>query len=254
MRINTVGDVDVPLAVSSGVLLLREGEVPAWLPCEPWHPLSKEDVAEIAVGSSEHWPNDLTLVRVPDSLVEFARCELVERLAVSKGGENDSLARSIASFRTHFCSLLKDSGFGLDDAGPADLVVNPPGVESTAYDYENHRLIGLHIDDHQSLSFERRDEAQILANLNIGWCERHLYVHLRDFSEIIDDLGLQGHSLAPREIKDLYFRRHPESMILRVTIPPAVAYLLNTQNCIHDGATPPGDLPDVTFHAMGYPR
>ena len=70
--------------------------------------------------------------------------------------------KAINGFRQCFRDALKATGFNIDTAGPADLIVNPPGMRTTAYNYEHDRPMGLHIDNHQAFPLNRRETHSFL--------------------------------------------------------------------------------------------
>lgn len=246
---------DAEVVLSDGVeTLYNEHDLGAvaWVARGPWRPPSLAERAALLAEASPRWADHLVLVPLPPELLTFAHRALVEPLAATSGARNDALARAIRDFRTSFRKALHAAGYALDDAGPADVVVNRPNLRSTAYDYARDRMVGLHIDNHQALPLEERARSFILSNINIGWNPRYVDVIPASVATLLAASGLgPSCDLAPREIKDAYLRASPETPVVRVTVPPGTAYLLNTQNCIHDGATPPGDAPDVAFLAMG---
>lgn len=256
-KIIPVNIAQIDISASDGVeqFYTDSAEDTPWVPRPPWRMLSAGERAALVVDKVDRWADHLVLIELPVGLLQLAQTSLVERLAGTDGGRNDDLIDAIQVFRVHFVQALAEGGLLLDEVGPADLIVNRPGSPSTAYDYQRDRIIGLHIDNHQAMPLDSRSGSYTLANMNIGWRERYLHVVPLSLAGLLKDIG-EGVSsqLLPRQIKDAYLGRDPQTAILRITIPPGVAYLLNTQNVIHDGATPSGDVPDVAFLTMGNPK
>ena len=251
--IRSGADTGCSFEISSGVEALN-AEGTAWVARGPWSPLGAIEQEALKRAQRAHWSRGLSLTALDGALLASAHANLIDRLAVTKGGENEELGAAIADFRQSFLAALASRGFQLGTEGPADLIVNPPDVASTAYDYANDKMIGLHIDNHESLPLDGRDRALILAHMNIGWCDRFLHVIPTPLLALIRALELDpACGMAPREIKDELFRRWSDAPVLRIRIPPGTAYLLNTQNAIHDGSTSPGEVPDVAFLMMGRP-
>ncbi|MDR3592452.1 MAG: hypothetical protein P4N41_22570 [Negativicutes bacterium] len=242
------------IAASSGVERVYADGRPAWVARAPWQPLLASQLSGLEV-AVEAWAAHLVIVALPDTLLQRGRNELIEALVQTSGQGDEELAALIGEFRKAFRQALADKGFSLDESGPADLIVNKPGVRSTAYDYDHDRVIGLHIDNHQKMPLNERRRSYTLANLNIGWNDRFLDFIPHSVSSLLSLTG-EGSDTAklPRDIKDAFFTSLVDTPVIRVVIPPGTAYLLNTQNCIHDGATPPGEMPDVAFLMMGYPQ
>lgn len=251
--LEVASNTDVML--SSGVEMLydEEGrEATAWVARGPWRSPVITEWAALLAEAPPRWADHFVLVELPPELLDFAHRAVIEPLAATSGARNDALAHAIGDFRTAFRKALHDAGYVLDDAGPADVVVNRPGMRSTAYDYTRDRLIGLHIDNHQAFPLGERARSFTLANINIGWKPRYVDIVPASVQTLLTSCGLDiSCGLTPREVKDIYLRAAQDSPVVRVTVPPGTAYLLNTQNCIHDGASPPGDVPDVAFLAMG---
>lgn len=244
----------VEVKVSNGVEVLNESdkEDVGWVARGPWRDLLAIEKSSLFIKSSTRWSNHLILVDLSSDLLKFAQHTLIEPLAATSGAHNDSLVKAIHHFRQYFCDALSAAGFKLDSAGPADLIVNPPGARSTAYDYGQDRPKGLHIDNHQAFPLESRESSFVLASINIGWQPRYLHFLPASVLTLLNRLNLPiSCGLLPRELKNTYLRTYSNDPILRVTVPPGTAYLLRTQNCIHDGATLSGEIPDVVFLMMG---
>lgn len=250
MRIVCPSDWTPSVSQSTGVERLDgRTAASAWTSSAPWVQL---ETCILARDRAQDWPVDLNILKLPDALLAHAHGMLIPMLTRTSGRGDAELAQAIAGFREDFLKALALEGYRMDSAGPADLIVHQPGRRSTAYDYGADELIGLHIDNHQNLPLGGRARALVLANINIGWRERYLDVVPRDVESLCRSIDADpSGDLLPREIKTRFLSSHPLTPVLRVTLPPGVAYLLNTQNYIHDGATPDGDVPDICFLTMG---
>lgn len=237
----------VSVEVSDGVEL-RNG---AWFAKAPWR---KADLGALQHPTGAPWFCGLVISAVSEATLAFAHEDVLERIARTAGRGDSGLAASINVLRERVLRDLSALGYALSDDGPADVVTNRPGALSTAYDYEQDRLIGLHIDDHEKLSWSQREQSRILACANVGWTERYLYVVPLAASQLLRRLARSPDVAMPaRELKDAWFTHFPMTEVLRLTLPPRAAYLLNTQNVIHDGGTPAGSVPDVAFLTLGRP-
>ena len=255
VRILLMDGVGVEFFVSDGVEALWDDgtEGAAWVAQQPWRHLSADERAALVTGIKGRLSDQLVVVAVQPALLKEAHQALLAPLASSNGQGNAGLSAAIQAFRAGFRSSLAARGLQLDEAGPADLIINRPGVPSTAYDYTRNRFMGLHVDNHQDLPLDQRAQAFVLANLNIGWGPRYIDFVPASVAALLTAtrLDIGGYTPHPREIKDAYLRAEFRTPVVRVALPPGTAYLLNTQNCIHDGATPPGEAPDAAFLMMG---
>lgn len=252
-----LSQIAVEVKASNGVEVLHENQngEPAWVGRGPWRDLAEMEQHALFTSSRNGWADNLVVLDSSADLLAHAKNVLLETLTTTSGTHNDSLAKAIKHFRRCFCESLRLIGFNLDTAGPADLIVNQPGMRSTAYDYEQDRSRGLHIDNHQSFPLTKRAESFVLASINIGWQPRYLHFLPTPISTLLYRLELSAScGLRPCEIKDLYLRQCPNDPIFRVTIPPGTSYLLRTQNYIHDAETLSGAMPDVVFLMMGNPE
>lgn len=246
--------VDVKASNGVDVLYEHPQKETAWVGRGPWRDLSVTERNALFAPCLNSWAENLVVIDLSSDLLSLAQKMLLEPFTTTSGAHNDSLVKAIGHFRHSFCDSLKAAGFDLDTAGPADLIVNQPGMQSTAYDYQQDRSRGLHIDNHQSLPLTKRSDAFVLASINIGWQPRYLHVLPAPISTLLHRLDLSESSdLLPRQIKDLYLQRFSDGPLLRVTIPPGTSYLLQTQSYIHDGETLSGSMPDVVFLMMGNP-
>jgi hypothetical protein len=256
VRWQPLGEASVDVRVSDGVEILHEApnEESAWVGRGPWRDLSAMERSTLSAQSLNTWFESLVTLDLSSDLLALAHETLIAPLTATNGARNDSLVKAIAHFRHCLRDALIGAGIKLDTAGPADVIVNPPGMRSTAYDYDEGLPRGLHIDNHQSLPLHKRADSFVLASMNIGWQSRYLHFVPAPMSTLLHKLELpETCGLLPREIKDLYFQRFSRDPIVKVTIPPGTVYLLQTQNYIHDGETAPGTIPDVVFLMMGNP-
>lgn len=173
---------------------------------------------------------------------------------VRDGGAGSASVRAAVD---EFCALLSERtaevcGLRPPVDGRGDLVVHGPGQPSTAFNFDTGAFMGLHIDNHQDLPLDERDRARTLCAVNLGFTERYLHFVNLSVSALLEMLAEHGVAAPSRaeQLKDLFLNRFPDYPVIRLVLLPGHAYLCNTQNTIHDGATPEGDLPDVSFLTM----
>jgi hypothetical protein len=87
-------------------------------------------------------------------------------------------------------------------------------------------------------------EARYSLFINLPLMDMFSYLGLRDPEDIYADF--RGLSLGPR-----FMRSRPEYPVIRLRIEPGEAYVLPTDNLIHDGSTEETAHPDVTMTFIG---
>lgn len=135
-----------------------------------------------------------------------------------------------------------------------ELMVNPPHLDSTSYDYENEKFIGLHIDTHQKLNLEDRGKGFQLCGINLGESERYFYfvdLTVEEMCKKLEIEDLQEYSKI-KKLTEKFLSTFPDYPIYRVTVKPNQAYIALTQNIIHDGASNRDGNPDIAFFLAGY--
>jgi hypothetical protein len=180
---------------------------------------------------------------------------VIPLLAQPGGERNVALASALRELRESLHAQLDVLGVHLGVDGPADVIVTPPGAESTSFNYVERRYMGLHIDQHDGLPLARRGQARRLCLVNVGWQHRYVYIYPHRVMDLCHAIGIapgiDDQVPRSREVTTRYFAAHPDAGILRIRIEPGSGYVLNAQDLVHDGAAPDGDAPAVAFHSMG---
>jgi hypothetical protein len=65
--------------------------------------------------------------------------------------------------------------------------------------------------------------------------------------EMLEESGHAVSGESANDLRDAFFAAFPDYPVLRVRLQPGQAYLCNTQNTVHDGATNDEGLPDLSF-------
>lgn len=243
---------------------------------EDWRGLY-DDERDIVLGAGEQaLSTTLSILDLGDELLRESHETLLPLLASastvggdpSRADEPQQVAEQqayVSALRTFQSSvsraLYERYGIIPETTGAADLVVHQPDQLSTAFNPGINAFMGLHIDSHQRLPFGDRTGAMTLCSVNVGFAERYLnFVNLpvRSLLEVLAERGVPAPESAS-DLKDAFFAEFPDYPVLRLTIRPGQAYLCNTQNTIHDGATNHAQRPDVSFLTLhrltdGVPR
>jgi hypothetical protein len=197
------------------------------------------------------------LLDLGDEIVARAHETVVPLLARAGGPADGGLADAVRDVRKVLHAALDDRGMPLGADGPSDVIVTPPGYASTSFNYVQRRYIGLHVDQHDGLPLGRRSEARRLCVINIGWDYRYLNVYPYRLLDLCQSVGVEpgpdsdGDEPPSREVTARFFARYPDTGVLRIRLDPGQGYVFNTQDVVHDGATPDGTVPGIAFHSMG---
>lgn len=237
------------VTVSAGVRRLDRAST-AVVAREPWRPLTADEQEALVVDAPVPSARSVSVLDLGRETLELGRRTLLPLLDPDAGAGIDR-SGALRTFQSAVLSLLHDRhGLVPETVGAADLVVQRPGQESTAFNKGTGQFMGLHIDSHQRLALGERGGAMTLCAVNLGRADRYLHYVPRSVAGIADDLVARGQVIPPSALalKDAFFAAHPDEPVLRLTLAPGHAYLCVTQNTIHDGST--GDHADVAFLTM----
>ncbi len=192
------------------------------------------------------------LIDTHPSVRDFFREDIQPKLVESNSEERSQFLWTLANQALD--SLRLFSKVTAKEMYTHELMINPPHLDSTSYDYENGRFIGLHIDTHQSLSLHERGKGFQLCGINLGESERYFYFIDLTVEEMYQKLGITEFEEYSKikKLTEKFLSSFPDYPIYRVTIKPNQAYLALTQNIIHDGASNQQGNPDISFFLAGY--
>ncbi|MBV2155446.1 hypothetical protein [Kitasatospora sp. SUK 42] len=143
----------------------------------------------------------------------------------------------------------------LGDPHPVPLAAmdDPPGEPVTHRLPESGLRPGLHIDNHQNLSYADRDTARRRLCVNLGPGDRFLLLAARDIKSIC------------RTVRDRYETHHPHTddvrfyvgerkrlSVLRVRIEPGEGWFAPTAVLPYDESTEDAELPSATASWLGH--
>jgi hypothetical protein len=134
-------------------------------------------------------------------------------------------------------SKLKDYSGIVDTSSynSYELVYNPPGSSYTGFDYSKKKLIGLHIDVHQSLPVSKAFSGFNLLNINLGDQERYFYFINLTPMELVEKIGISlaspenTYNAAYYNLKNNFFKKFGNYPVFRLKILPDQAYIATTQ-------------------------
>ena len=239
-----------PIEVVSGTKCIGSDDAEeCFIPNEGWRLIEPLEVDVLRSTSPEM--SDLYLLSLPEEKVRGIQKEIL--YAVTRPDYQETLKLTIEHFARSAVSWLNslDFPFRYSYLG-ADLALAPPGLPSTAFDRVKCVYKGLHIDDHEKLPYERRNQAFALFSINLGSATRFFqFVNLEIRAILkmigIDPLANNVQSWPPRKVKDVFLRQYSKYPVIRATLHPGDAYLGQTQNMIHDGSTNSQGVTDISL-------
>ncbi|WP_059006478.1 hypothetical protein [Streptomyces specialis] len=245
------------IMISSGVRPLPgpAAAESALVPRDDWRPLTDDEFAVLSPGAPVPLYDRMTLVDLDPGDLERSQRRLLPLLAgASESREPTGPAEPRKAAIREVCdrllaTLARRGGITCETVGPADAVVHRPGRLSTAYNYDRRFFMGLHLDNHQDHALTERHLAYPLTVVNLGFADRYVhFVNLR-VTALCAMLREAGHGIpaTTHALKNAFFAAHPSCPVLRVRLRPGQAYLVNTQDVLHDGATNDRGLPDVSL-------
>jgi predicted Zn-dependent protease with MMP-like domain len=167
---------------------------------------------------------------------------------------NDPLwLSSVAALRRYLTPFSRDKMGGLPlSMGPG----NHDTLTKDRHAADSQKFIGLHLDswDKQPLRLRHRSRNRLCINLgrearyslfvNLPLMQMFAHLGLRDPEDIYADF--RGLALGHR-----FMMARPEYPAVRLRIEPGEAYILPTDNLIHDGSTTGTAHPDITMTFIG---
>lgn len=196
----------------------EEGAV---VPSGPWRPLTEADGLSLAVRA---WTPAATLV------------EIVRPPAPREEGL-EHLARPL----------------GDDDAQYLGQALSTPNLITTTENHQDGRLIGLHLDNWDKLTYARKPRGRRRLALNLGPGTRYLIVGALDAQAVCRAVHPGDYAYRHPSTDD--YRQHVAAghpiRVHRIRLAPAEGYIAPTEHLLHDGSTEGQDHPSAAAFWLG---
>ncbi|MDG4765655.1 hypothetical protein O7632_16335 [Solwaraspora sp. WMMD406] len=259
ITLNVLSDVheSTDIAISSGTRSLADcANVPAAasaiVPRDDWRPLTTAEFDLLRPTPDTQLHEMLTLIDLDPAALTDIQQRMLPLLADPADTPADAERRTAtvrAARDLLLDTLYQRAGITCGDHGPADTVVHSPQQLSTAYNYAERVFMGLHLDNHQDYPLTERHLSYLLAGVNLGFAHRYVhFVNLR-VVDLIRLLRETGHPvpITTHALKNAFFAAFGGYPVVRIRLRPGQAYVVNTQDVLHDGATNDVGLPDVSM-------
>lgn len=252
------GFVATPVEISSGVELVEEADATRFISRSDWHSPTKSEKERLTTKNQNSISESITIVKFDESIIgEFYQSSAA--LACIPNSDMGLTERrdALMDFAQRLASEIPSVGLKVDSIRSADVQITPSGAESTAFDHENNRYIGLHIDNHDKLPIEKRQDAFHLLAINFGNSERHFqFINLgvlgmlSFLSERIN-VESRNYQVNTSQLTSDFLKTFPNYPVTRVTLPPGYGYVAVTQSLIHDGEPNKKGDADIAFLLAG---
>ncbi|MER6254974.1 hypothetical protein ABT224_26850 [Streptomyces sp. NPDC001584] len=194
----------------------------AIIPAGQWHPMTEADVKAV---TAPRRPLDSTLVEVV-------------RPAYQEGCELEDLTRPL----------------GDPDAVYLGQALAEPDMTTTTENYEDGRLIGLHLDNWDKLPYADKHTGRRRLCLNLGPGTRYVILGTVDAQAVCRAIHPNDHFHRYPHTQDYrdYVARGRPIRILRIHLAPGEGYVAPTEYLLHDGSTEAQDRPSAAAFWLGH--
>jgi hypothetical protein len=206
---------------------------------------------------------DIAVVEIPeDYTLPFAamleeegireRCTPGEYTTISRHPQWDS---NLDRLRNYVMGLSRRDG-----TNAIYFRIAAPGLPTVTKDEfgaDNRNFAGLHLDSWDRLPLRFRHRSRNRLCINFGRDPRYsLFINL-PLMRMFQHLGLRDPEDIYEDYRGLYLGQRfikacPGYPVIRLQINPGEAYIMPTDNLIHDASTEGGRFPDITLTFLGY--
>jgi hypothetical protein len=261
------------LAISSGIVPVDNScaagqhYIPwAFVPKPPWHSPSRADLQILTddAVSGQPWDigADVAIVIIPEDYISpFAsmlddegireRCTPGEYTTISRHPQWDS---NLGRLRAYVMGLSRG-----DVTDAIYFRIADPGLLTVTKDEfgaDNRNFAGLHLDSWDRLPLRFRHRSRNRLCINFGREPRYsLFMNL-PLMVMFRHMGLRDPEDIYRDYRGLYLghrfmKARPDYPVVRLRIDPGEAYILPTDNLLHDASTEEKQFPDITLTFLG---
>ncbi|OII65510.1 hypothetical protein BJP40_00995 [Streptomyces sp. CC53] len=145
---------------------------------------------------------------------------------------------------------------GDDQAQYIGQALAKPDMLTTTDNYQDGRLIGLHLDNWDKLAYEQKPLGRRRLALNLGPGTRYIILGALDAQAVC-------HAVHPNDYTSRYphtddYRTHVAAghpiQVIRIRLSPGEGYIAPTEYLLHDGSTEGQDSSAVAFWLGRWPR
>ena len=238
-----------------------------FVPRKPWRQASAEEVALLhfdrCAGQSWRPSSDIAIIRVPEPIVaKFADMleqhgirEIAKKETYTTIAKHPNWLENLARLGDHLQGMtdgdLKQIFFRMTDPDQLTITKNDFGVEV-------HRQlhVGLHVDHWDRLPLRHRNRARNRICINLGREPRYSLFFNLPMMDMFGAAGLRDPEDVITDFRGLYLGRRfmeacPDYPVIGLRLDPGEAYILPTDNLVHDASTEGNRFTDITLTYLG---
>jgi hypothetical protein len=239
-----------------------------FVPRKPWREATVEELSLLyfdrSTGGLPWRPSsDIAIIRVPEQIVaNFAWMleqhgirEVAKKETYTTIAKHPRWTENLAALGHHLERMtdgdLKQIFFRMTDPDQLTITKNDFGAEV-------HRQlhVGLHIDHWDRLPLRHRDRARNRICINLGREPRYSLFFNLPMMDMFRAAGLRDPEDIYADFRGLYLARRfmeacPDYPVVGLRLDPGEAYILPTDNLVHDASTETNRFTDITLTYLG---
>jgi hypothetical protein len=238
----------------------------AYVPCRPWRRATAAELRLMDVGGCpgpHKWRSstDIAVIRIPDDLIS-PFIDVLEQRGLREAAD----PKTYETIATHprwsenVAAMSEYLGRLCDErlSWIYFRIADPDRVTLTKDEFgrDGRKLAGLHVDSWDGLPLRHRGRSRNRVCINLGRQPRYsLFINL-PLMDMFHSIGLRDPEDIYEDFRGLlmgqrFMRRWPDYPAIRLQVNPGEAYILPTDNLIHDASTEGNHYPDITLTYLG---
>lgn len=236
----------------------------AFLPERPWRPASAAELRLLGMrDGGEAWrtSTDIAVIRIPDELTS-PFVDMLEERGLREAADPKTY-QTIAThprWKENLAVMGKYLGQMCDEelAWIYFRIAEPDRFTLTKDEFgrDGKKLAGLHVDSWDGLPLRHRGWSRNRLCINLGRQPRYSLLINLPLMEMFRSIGLRDPEDIYEDYRGLFmgqkFMRHwPDYPVMRLRVDPGEAYIVPTDNMVHDASTEGNRYPDITLTYLG---
>ncbi len=229
------------LSVSSGVHPATNGDYSlayrpnAFVPKIPWNPIRESEIESyFELGGDWQQSRSVAILGPTSKLLSF-----IDGAQLGKNSVHELNTELINGIAETIFELLQESCEFCGNSILIGLARNAPNMPTVSINRKLGRLVGLHVDYWDALPLTQRGRSMNRISLNIGPSSRKILLVPSVLEDMATDLADRaGLSADLPALPALYMNAFAsEISVVGCELGPGAAYIVPTENILHDGST-----------------
>jgi predicted Zn-dependent protease with MMP-like domain len=242
--------------------LAQQYTADAIIPRRPWREASFEELRRLrfdaAAGDAWRRGADGAVVRLPQALIapltavlEREGARATTAVDVRAAIEADPLWMAGVAALSRYLTARYRTRFD-----HAIFRITAPGLVTLTQGDDRRQRIGLHLDSWDRMPLRHRHRSRNRICINLGREARAVLLINLPLMDLFKQLGLDDPADILADFRGLllgarFMRERPDYPALRLRIDPGEAYVLPTDNLMHDASSEGSACPDITLTFIG---